>query len=56
MLKMLRISCLVKMQYLKYASHNEGHKARNGWYLGMVVTISSILSLLILYSKNFVGR
>ena len=37
-------------------SHNGRHKSRNGWYLGMVVPISSILGLLILYSKNVVGR
>ena len=28
--------------------HNERHKTRNGWYLGMVTLISSILGLLIL--------
>ena len=37
-------------------SYNGRHKTRNGWYLGMVVPISSILGLLILYSKNVVGR
>ena len=37
-------------------SHNGRHKARNGWCLGMVAPISSILGLLILYSKNVVGR
>ena len=29
------------------------HKTCNGWYLEMVVPISSILSLLFLYSKTF---
>ena len=37
-------------------SHNGRHKTRNGWYLVMVAPISSILGLLILYSKNVVGR
>ena len=33
------------------------HKTHNGWYLEMVVPISSIrLGLLILYSKNIVGQ
>ena len=32
------------------------HKTHNGWYLVMVAPISSILGLLILYSKNVVGR
>ena len=36
-------------------SQNEHHKTRNGWYLEMVVPISSILGLLILYSKNVVA-
>ena len=36
-------------------SHNECHKTRNGWYLGMVMPISSIHGLLTLYSKNVVG-
>ena len=31
-------------------SHNERHKTRDDWYLGMVAPISSILGLLILYS------
>ena len=29
---------------------NGRHKTRNGWYLGLVVPISSIVELLILYS------
>ena len=37
-------------------SHNGRHKTRNGWYLAMVAPISSILGLLILYSKNVVGQ
>ena len=37
-------------------SHNGRHKTRNSWYLGMVAPISSILDLLILYSKNVVGQ
>ena len=37
-------------------SHNGRHKAHNGWYLGMVVPISSILGLLVLYSKNVVSQ
>ena len=36
--------------------HNGHHKTSNGWYLGMVAPISSILGLLILYSKNVVGQ
>ena len=31
---------------------NGRHKTRNGWYLGLVELISSIVGLLILYSKN----
>ena len=34
---------------------HERHKICNGWYLEMVVPISSILGLLILYSENVVG-
>ena len=30
-------------------AHGEHHKTHNGWYLGMVPPISSILGLLILY-------
>ena len=30
--------------------HERCHKTRNGWYLGLVGPISSIVSLLILYS------
>ena len=36
-------------------AHERRHKTRNGWYLGMVTPTSSILGLLILYSKNVVG-
>ena len=36
-------------------AHERRHKTRNGWYLGMVAPTSSILSLLILYSKDIVG-
>ena len=35
--------------------HNECHKTHNGWYLEMVAPISSILGLLILYSKKVVA-
>ena len=35
--------------------HGKRHKTCNGWYLGMVALISSILDLLILYSKNVLG-
>ena len=31
-------------------AHERCHKIRNGWYLGLVDPISSIVSLLILYS------
>ena len=35
-------------------SHNEHHKTRNGWYLEMVVRISSILNLLILRYSSII--
>ena len=31
---------------------NGCHKTRNGWYLGLVAPISSIVGLLILYGLN----
>ena len=31
-------------------AHKHRHKTRNGWYLGLVARISSIVGLLVLYS------
>ena len=36
-------------------SCNEYHKICNGWYSGMVTLTSSIVSILILYSKSVLG-
>ena len=35
---------------------NEHHKTRNGCYSGLVWVISSIVGILILYSKNVLGQ
>ena len=39
--------------YEIYKSVGPPDKTRNGWYLEMVAPISSILDLLVLYSKTF---
>ena len=38
--------------FFEYGYTNECHKTHNGWYLGLVAPISSIVWLLILYFDN----
>ena len=41
--------------FVKRGRMNERHSTHIGWYLQMVAPISTIVGLLILYSKNVLG-
>ena len=38
-----------------YVVMHERHKTCNGWYLGKVMLVSSIVGFLVLYSENVLG-